>query len=583
MSLVPLLSVGFALAICATPVVLLRRPGRRGLPSDGVDEPVPPAVVRNAWIAYALRVSVLLPLFVLGAAGDVWPAIAGSVGFGAGICLLGAWRQPIAAFVDEARRQGRPGTLHALLAQACAGAVSIRLASASATVVALLGLAGAEAAALVVVMMPLVGEGVGIPCFVILVLAAGLYAVSVGTNGMRYAAQALLGAIYIGVFGSAAFLLYLNATDLRPMPPHGAFALIVLALSCVAILAYRQTKYIETPHLVAATEPSRWRRALARQVRLVQRFANVCISVLAVLIVVLAAMQFYFLGFPGTVRDGFAALGMAPHIPAIGMVGIALLALAYPLVDAVSWQCAGALAASARATGTRPAQFLRPTRMVAGESAMIAVVAAAYGAIAVLATDLPSDSTGITDFVRQLMSFDHEITDAALALLLVGCFAMAASTMGMAASTAMTVIRLDILPAVRPGNGDAVEAGPVDRAAVVLVSAVAAAVAAVWIVSGVPAAGIADARFFAVALAFACLQMSLLPLLLARLGGLALPGAAALAVVAAGAGASLGSIVIYGASGDILWLWLAIPACLLPGLLLLAAAAFRGRAITPAG
>lgn len=586
MSFVHVLFIVFALALCAGPVLLLRRPEQRGLAGGAGEPAVPIAITRNAWIAYALRVSVFVPLFALGAAGDVWPAIVGAIGFGAGVYLLGVSRRQVIAFVDEASGRGRPATLHAFVAQACGDAATVRLAVAAASVVALLGLAGAEAAALVSVLTPLIGGGLGVPCFVMLVVGAGLYAVWAGTTRVRYASQALLGAIYLGIFGSAAFLLYLNASDLHPMPPHGAFALVALTACCVAILSYRQTKYVETPLLVAPGDTSRWRRAVATPVRVLLRFANVAISVFAVLVVVIAGMEFYFLGLSGTIREGLAALGTAPHIPAVGLAGIATLALAYPLVDAVSWQSANAFVHSARAAGVEadatPTFFQRPMRMIAGETVLIGILFAAFGAIAALSTDLPPDDLGMPAFIGQLILFDNGITDAASTLLLVGIFAMAMATMGMAIATAMTAIRLDILPAWR-GSGDDADAPSGDRTPLVVVSTIGLVIAAIWIVSGVPSAGVADARFFAMALAFACLQVSLLPLLLARLRGVALPAGAALTVLGGAVAAPVCCVAIYTATTDVLWLWLAVPACLVCGLLLLAGAALRGGATTPPG
>lgn len=583
MSFVHVLSIGFALAVCAGPVLLLRpRSDRRGLSAGETEPAVPMSIIRNALIAYALRVSVFVPLFALGAAGNVWPAIVGAIGFGVGVYLLGASRREVTAFVDDSRLRGQPATLHGFIAQACGGAASVHLATGLATVVALLGLAGAEAAALVSVLTPLIGDGMGIPWFVMLVVVAGLYAVWAGTTRVRYVSQALLGAIYIGVFGSAAFLLYLNASDLHPMPPHGAFALVALTACCLAILIYRQTKYVETPPLVAPDDTSRWRRAVAAPVRLLLRIANVAISVFAVLVVVIAGMEFYFLGLPETLRNGFAALGTAPDIPIVGLAGIAMLALAYPLLDAVSWQSVGAFVHSARAAGVEAdaatALIQRPIRLIAGETAMIGILIAAFGAIAALSTDLPPDELGMPGFIGQLTAFDNGITDAALTLLLVGTSAMAMATMGMAISTAMTAIRLDIVPA-RRGSGDDTGAPSGGRVPVAVVSIIGFVIAAIWIASGVPSAGVVDARFFAVALAFACLQVSLLPLLLARLRGLALPAGAALTVLGGGAAAPLCCIAVYTATANVLWLWLAAPACLASGLLLLAAAALRRVAV----
>lgn len=572
MSLVQLLSVGFALAVSAVPVLVLRRPVRRGL-RDGEAEPsVPPAIVRNAWIAYAARLSLFVPLFALGAAGDVWMPLAGAVGFGLGICLLGAMGRPIAAFLAEARRAGRPATLPAFLAQACGGGAGVRVAVASVTVVALLGLMGAEAAALAVVLTPLAGSGAGVAWFATLVAVAVLYAVSARASDVRYVSQALLGAIHVGLFGAAAFLLYLSASDLRPLPPHGAFALVALAACCLALLAYRQTKSIETPHLLAPTDSSRWRRAVATPVRLLQRLANVVVSIVAVAVVVIAGMEVYVLGVPDILRDALAALGAGPPVSALGCAGIAMLALAAPLVDAVNWQSADALVDAARAGGADPdglsGAFRRPLRVVAGEAVLIAILAAAFGALGALATDLTPDETALADFVRQLVVFDNEITDAILTLLLVAWFAMAAATMGMAASAARTIVGLDILPALRR-MPDAAAPKP-GREAGVATAVAAAAVAAAWIVSGAPAAGAVDARFFALVLVFACLQLSLVPLLLAGLAGVSLSGGRGLAVLGAGAAAGLGSVAIFGVTADGLWLWLAVPACLGAGVSLLA-------------
>lgn len=550
MSLVHILPMGFALAACVLPVLLLtRRPG--SAPS--------PAILRNAWSASLLRMSVLVPLFALGATGEVRAGLAGVMGFGVGLLLLGlTWRR-VAIPRDEAPSGG-----------------GVRSVAAIVSVVALFGLVGAEAAAFVIVATSVLGEGAGIPVFVGLVGGAGLHALAAGRVRIVQASQALLAAILIGLFGSTVFLLYLSASDLRPMPPHGAFGLVALAACCIAILAYRQTKYVETPLLVAPDEASRWRRVLARQTRLLQRFANVVISVLAVVVVVIVGMELYVLGVPEIARSALAALGTASRLPVIGLVAIALLALAHPLVDAMSRQSAAALGEAASPAGLGPTDgpARRAFGMVAGETALLGLLVLAFGAVAALATDLPPDALGIADFVRQLVAFEHGITDAALSLLLVGCVAMAVSTMSMTIAAAMAVIRRDVAPALRPGLDGA--AAP-DRMSTGLALVGLAGSAAIWIASGVPSAGIADARFFALSLVFVCLQLSLLPLVLARLLDLPPAGAGlSLATLGAGAAASLACIAAWAGTGDTVWLWTAVPACLLAGLLPLAAAWRRG-------
>ena len=497
---------------------------------------VTPAIVRNATLAYVIRASLFVPLFALGAAGDVWPAIAAALGLAVGFRLAGALRR---------RTKTPDDTLPGFLAEACSGDVMVRRAVAVVTIVGLLGLVGAEAVALAVVLGPLLGEGFGNILFVASIVAAGLIGLSLEPSRLFHVAQALLGAVFIGLFGAVAFLVYLVASDLRALPPHGALALLLLVGACIALLVYRQSKYVETP-LLASPDTRGWRRTLARHVRALQRFANVAVSVFAVLAVVLAGMVIYTLGPTGIAWDALAALGSAPAMPLIGCVAIALLAAAYPLVDAAIWRNAGALADAGG----------RDMRVVAGESALFVIVIASFGAIAILATDLPPESTGIADFIRQLSVFDHPITDAALTLLLVGLAAMATATASVAVSAALTLARTDIL------------AGAAGKAPA-LTAAIAIATAATWFAAGIPVSGAIDARFFALALGFACPQVALLPLVLARYLGLAQPGWAALTGIAGGVAMSLGCIAAYASGADPLALALAVPASLAPGLLCL--------------
>lgn len=570
MTFAPMLSIGLALALCVVPVLVLQRRNQAGA-ADGA---VPPAIIRNAWIAYAVRVSVFVPLFLAGATGDIWPVIAAALGLAAGIAQLGTLHGPLAA-------SGSP-TLHAYLAQGCEDAAKVRLATAAMTVLGLLGLAGAEAAALVAIVSPLTGEGAGLPLFVALFAGAGLYAVAAGANRVRYASQALLGAIFVGVFVSAAFLLYLHASDLRPLPPYGAFALITLAAGCLAIMVYRQNKYNETPPLIAPEEPARWRRKVSALVKGLLKVFNIAVSIFAVVAIVIAGMEFYFLGLADNLLKAVSALTIAPTISTIGLAAIALLALTYPLVDAVSWQNVGALKDSAAAAGDDPAQtrklVIGPIRFVAGETALFVLMLAAIGTITTLGTDLPPEEAGMPGAIRQLVLFENEITSTALTLLLVGTVAMAVSMMGTAFASALTAIRLDILPSVRAEPGDGAGPASGERRAVVVLVVLAIVVAAIWLISGVPSSGAADTRVFALALAFACLQLSLLPLVVARVRGFSLPNTgAARSVLGGGVAAALACLTAYGVTDDLIWLWLAVPACLATGLLIAVASIVSSR------
>lgn len=527
-SLVQVLSIGFALAICASPLILLRR---------DMPAPTTPAIVRNATVAYLVRVSLVVPLFALGAAEDIWPVIVAALGLAAGCRLRGALRM----------RPGMPGsTLPAFLAEACGGDGHVRRAAALVTILGLLGLVGAEAAAVGAVMGPVFGsEGAGTALFVATFAAVGLVGLTASARPLLYVAQALLGAIFIGLIGAGAFLVYLLASDLRPLPPHGALALLALASACAALLAYRQSKYVETPPLVSPGTTG-WRRSFARLVRMLQRLANVAVSVFAGLALVLTGMAVYALGPAAILREALAAFGAAPRMPAIGVAAVAILATAYPLVDGVIWRHAADLAEAGR----------REMRLVARESAIFVVVAAAFGALAILAADLPSGSTAIADLIRQLALFDHPITDAALSLLLVALAAMASAMMAPAIGGALAVARADILPN-SPGSARA------------LIAAIGVAVAVACLALGGPSAGLPETRFFATALGFACLPLALVPLLVARWRDAALPRWSALAGMATGITASLCCIAVHAATGDQAALAMAVPAAIAPGLVFL--------------
>jgi uncharacterized membrane protein YedE/YeeE len=89
-SLLVVLTIGFV------PVWLLRRaPRERALDYLVAAQRTRPAVVRNASIAYALRMAAFVPLFAWGASGEFWPAVIASACFGLGTWLVYAVREPL--------------------------------------------------------------------------------------------------------------------------------------------------------------------------------------------------------------------------------------------------------------------------------------------------------------------------------------------------------------------------------------------------------------------------------------------------------------------------------------------------------
>ena len=96
------------LAIGFVPVWLLRRaPNRRAQDYIVGAQRTRLAVVRNASIAYALRMAAFIPLFAWGASGDPWPAIIASACFGLGTWLVYVARRPLLEFLDDALRGRR--------------------------------------------------------------------------------------------------------------------------------------------------------------------------------------------------------------------------------------------------------------------------------------------------------------------------------------------------------------------------------------------------------------------------------------------------------------------------------------------
>ena len=89
--------------------------------------------------------------------------------------------------------------------------------------------------------------------------------------------------------------------------------------------------------------------------------------------------------------------------------------------------------------------------------------------------------------------------------------------------------------------------------------------------------------FLALVIAFGAIELAFVPLVLGpfisqRRGGDvagAVPPGWALAILGAGAAAGAGAVLVYFASGRELWLWAAVPACLVTGAVLFALARLR--------
>jgi hypothetical protein len=119
MAFVTFVALSVALAIGFVPAWLLRRASKRSAQDDFVGaQRTRLAVVRNASIAYALRMAAFVPLFVWGASGDLSPAVVASACFGLGTWLVYLARRPLLEFLDDALAGGRSVTVHEFIARA---------------------------------------------------------------------------------------------------------------------------------------------------------------------------------------------------------------------------------------------------------------------------------------------------------------------------------------------------------------------------------------------------------------------------------------------------------------------------------
>jgi hypothetical protein len=247
MSLV-LLPLIVALGICIVPIWLLpRRNFQKAQDYFIASQPTPPDVMRNAAVAYPLRIASFGPFFAWGASGDLWPAIMGAACCGLGAYMIYALRRPLLASLDAALCGDASATLPALVAKWHGNDNRVRLLTASLTVIALTGLITAEAFAAASLVQPVMTESarsVHLLAGSIVALAV-LYTVFAGNSGVMHSVQLQAGMIYLALFGSTALLLYFLVSDVSTLPPHGSFAVLLIGAACVLILLYRRFKFVD--------------------------------------------------------------------------------------------------------------------------------------------------------------------------------------------------------------------------------------------------------------------------------------------------------------------------------------------------
>src|SRR5712671_3303150 len=243
--------------ICLVPVCLLRRRAYSRAHDYFVSsQPTPPAVIRNSSIAHVLRIAAFGPFFAWGASGDLWPAIVSTVFFGLGLLLLYVLRGPMLEFLDRALDSGRSITVHAFVARQHGGDPRVLLLTSSLTLFALFGLVVGESVAVAALLKPLLIGNTALVYLSVLAMltVAAVGAILSGQSGVMQSTQLQLGMAYLGLFGSTALLLYLHVSALTPLPPHGTFSVVFVAVWSALILWYRRSKYVDT-NLVRITNP----------------------------------------------------------------------------------------------------------------------------------------------------------------------------------------------------------------------------------------------------------------------------------------------------------------------------------------
>ena len=412
-----------------------------------------------------------------------------------------------------------------------------------------------------------------------------LCAVFSGTSGAMSCAQLQLGMTYLGLFGSAALLLYLQASTLGPMPAHGMLAIVLVPACCVLVLVHRRGKYVDTSLILTAdaARPSLG----AKLLRMFQRVLKRCITFFVVLVVVIAGMLFYATGLPAVGRESIAALTSGTHVPAAGLIALVLFPLFHPMVDVVNWQRMAAVQKHIDAAGLEPGLRARVLnsffRMYGTESPLLWLFMCMFGAVAVVATETPAGAHVMPAFMAQLVADPNEATVLILPLLLTGVCAMMLSAMISMFSASLCTIRYDIVPwfwpEPAPGTAQPADDATAMRRTVIAGAGFLLAVAAAFLAAeALLRIDVSSGAFLALLFALGCAQLSFQSLVLGPLvarmrGGVgAVSPNRALATMGCGVLGGAAAAAIYAATGQEAWLWAVVPACLGSGWLCFAMA-----------
>jgi len=584
------------LAIFIIPALLARRQVRPDAQALFVSsDHVLPKVIQNSSIAYAVGLATFGPLFAWGVSGDFWPAIVRAACFGSGLLLIYALRQPMLEFLAGALRHDRSVTVHEFIAQQHGNDPRIRRIAAALTLFALSGLVICETLGVATVLKPLLSGSTGLTdLFIAAILAVAISCTMLsGHTGIMHAAQLQLGLLYFGLFGSTAFLLYLQISELGTMPARGTFAIALFPFLCAVMHCYRRVRYVDsnsirfgvtnTAAAVRDREPPQF-----QLLRRFQKILNALIAILTVLAIVIAAMELYFEGLPTIAHDSAAALAAGTQVSNMTLISLILLPLFHPIVDIVNWQRLAVFEKERDwnyfGEGQWKAAFKSFCATYAVEVPLVGLLISLFGAVAGLALATPDRADVVQAFIAQLAAQENFVATTVLLFLLSSMFAMAVSTMSSLFSASLCAVRYDILPMFWPKPPSA-QARTSEEARAMRWTMIAGAgiglavFAAFYLADARFNVTFASARFLVLVFGFSSLQLSFVPLVLGPLiggsGGLGTvsPGWA-LAVMGVSAAIGIGTTAAYLVTGYDPWLSAAVPGCLGAGALFFTTARF---------
>jgi hypothetical protein len=575
--------------ISLVPVLLLRRKSYPRAQDYFVSsDHTPPGVIRNSSIAYALKTAAFGPLLLWGATGDLWPAIISVAFLGLGLALIYALRRPLLAFFATSLRDDTSISINEFVARQHGGDARVRLLAAGLTVFALSGFIVCEIIGVATIAKSMVAGNFGVFLLMCGVVAAMVLCVApAGNSGTMYAAQMQLGALYFGLFGAMVFLVYVQMSSLVTMRPRTTLGLIFIIGFCAVVPIFRRARFIDNnvihaPRTSADETPQA--SSLARRLRTFQSILSVSTAVLAGFVIAFAGIELSAMDLPVLVRDSVTALQAGSRVPIVGLIALALLALCGQVVDLTNWQRIAAFAKDRDPSTAEPSPWSKAFKKFflayAIETPFALLFMCAFGTVIAASIEVGDGADVVQSFVAQLMAQENSFADTVLVMLFVAILAMGLSTMIALFSATLATLRYDLLPGPR-ARGSADEAKATQRALAAGGVLCVVILAAAYLLEEHLGITLTTSGFLALVIAFGSIELAFVPLVLGPFisyrgegtgAGGSVPPGWALAILCAGAIAGVGAVLVYFATGRELWVWAAVPACLVTGAVLFALA-----------